>query len=218
MPEYTPYPRTKGHSGIYEIHCIPTGKSYIGSAQCLRHRRTDHLHLLRHNKHHSVHLQRAWNLYGADAFEFRVLELCSIDQLMERERFYIETVRPELNIAIDPTAPMKGRKKTAESVEKGAAKLRGRKNTAEHNRRISEAHKGKKTSEAHKESIRQTFEQKGTVKGANNPRAKLTTEQVVEIRNLHASGISGPKLAEMYKTSHSLIYAIVHHKAWKDIP
>ncbi len=55
----------------------------------MKQRLNDHRSSLRRNDHKNVHLQRAWNKYGEENFEFEVLETCVIDELDERESFYI---------------------------------------------------------------------------------------------------------------------------------
>jgi hypothetical protein len=39
-------------------------------------------------------MQHAWTKYGADAFVFTVIETCAPAQLIEREQFYLDTLRP----------------------------------------------------------------------------------------------------------------------------
>lgn len=36
--------------------------------------------------------------YGYDNFTFQILEYCPIQDLMEREQYYLDTVQPEYNI------------------------------------------------------------------------------------------------------------------------
>ena len=48
-------------SGVYMIKNIINGKVYIGSAVHLCDRLSKHFHDLTNNKHHSMHLQNAWN-------------------------------------------------------------------------------------------------------------------------------------------------------------
>lgn len=75
--------------GVYEIVNIKNHKRYIGeSIHCLM-RWGQHRNNLRKNKHPNCHLQRAWNIYGENSFEFHVLEICNIDFLTEREIFWI---------------------------------------------------------------------------------------------------------------------------------
>lgn len=76
-------------SGIYAIVHTPTKRRYVGSAVFIERRTQWHKTILRRNKHHSIALQRAWNKYGENAFEFLILEICSIDMLICREQYYI---------------------------------------------------------------------------------------------------------------------------------
>jgi group I intron endonuclease len=77
-------------SGIYEIRNLRNGKRYVGSAVRLMQRWAAHRSLLKKGTHHSDHLQKSWNLYGSESFEFSVLEYCRRDSLIEREQFHID--------------------------------------------------------------------------------------------------------------------------------
>lgn len=46
-------------------------------------------------------------------------------------------------------------------------------------------------------------------RGMKKPNAKLTPEQISEIRRLHATGIAGTSIAKLYKTAKSTIYHII---------
>lgn len=81
---------------IYNIKNTVNGKLYIGSSSQYTFRRRGHLSLLRRNKHHSIHLQNAWNKYGADSFEFSVIEcILTTDRtyLIEREQYWMDTLQ-----------------------------------------------------------------------------------------------------------------------------
>ena len=81
-------------SGVYCFRNRTNGKRYVGSAAgSLTARRTNHLALLRNGKHHSIHFQRAWNKYGENAFEFKVLERCSPRLCVEREQYWLDFFR-----------------------------------------------------------------------------------------------------------------------------
>lgn len=87
-------------SGIYKIVNTVNAKQYIGSAVDFYGRWKTHLSSLRKNKHHSIVLQRAWNKYGEENFSFQFIE--SVDdktKLLDREQYYINTLKPEYNIA-----------------------------------------------------------------------------------------------------------------------
>lgn len=76
--------------GIYKIENKITNKMYIGSSKNISVRFIHHKSLLENNKHHSLHLQRAWNKYGKENFEFSIIEECSIKILLEREQYYLD--------------------------------------------------------------------------------------------------------------------------------
>jgi group I intron endonuclease len=89
-------------SGVYEIRHIPTGRRYIGSAVHYGKRKKLHLTQLRHGKHHNRYLQNAWNKYGEDQFEFRLLLVCDAAMVLDYEQRCMDGLSPEFNIA--PTA------------------------------------------------------------------------------------------------------------------
>ena len=62
--------------GIYFIMCIINKKMYIGSAINIDSRLKRHYNDLNKNKHHSIHLQRAYKKYGSNNFIDGILEIC----------------------------------------------------------------------------------------------------------------------------------------------
>jgi group I intron endonuclease len=58
---------------IYEIKNKSNDWRYIGCSKNYKKRWNEHQNDLNENKHHNVHLQRAWNKYGENEFEFNVL-------------------------------------------------------------------------------------------------------------------------------------------------
>lgn len=83
--------------GIYRIKNSINNKIYIGSTKNIEARWAKHRALLRHNKHQNAHLQNAWNKYGENAFIFEVIEECKIEDLINREQFFIDNLNPEYN-------------------------------------------------------------------------------------------------------------------------
>jgi hypothetical protein len=73
--------------------------------------------------------------------------------------------------------------------------------------------------ERRNEKIRQFHrENPGVFKGTNNPRAKLTEDDVREIRRTFAAGeLSSPKLAAKYGVSKPVILSVVHRKTWAHV-
>jgi hypothetical protein len=84
------FPDIPTSSGIYQIRCSQNGKIYVGSAVNLRARWDLHRRSLIMNQHFNPHLQAAWNLYGAESFEFSVLQYVEETQLLIIEQRWIE--------------------------------------------------------------------------------------------------------------------------------
>lgn len=86
-----------GVPGIYFIHCESNGRVYIGSAIDIRNRFYKHRLSLNKGSHHSIHLQRAHDKYGASSFMFGVIELIDREHLITREQFFIDNFVPKFN-------------------------------------------------------------------------------------------------------------------------
>ena len=131
-------------SGIYLIVNTVNGKVYVGQAVDIQRRWRRHKTDLRGGYHTNKRLQRAWNKYSEGTFEFRVLELCSVEQLDLREQFYLNyymTERCCYNIAKDVRASSRGIQHTEESKLKMSISAKHR--SVEHRRRLSEANKNR---------------------------------------------------------------------------
>lgn len=77
-------------TGIYQIKNIINEKVYVGSTRAsFKKRAHGHSYLLNKNIHHSQHLQKSFNEYGTDNFEFSVLEVCSSINIEEKEQYWI---------------------------------------------------------------------------------------------------------------------------------
>lgn len=77
-------------SGVYKIECVENGKVYIGSSIELSKRIYHHKCQLNAGKHHSRHLQNAWNRYGADAFNISVIVRCQPQDCLKQEQRLID--------------------------------------------------------------------------------------------------------------------------------
>lgn len=76
-------------SGIYCILNLVNNKRYIGKSVNIYNRWTTEKSGLRNKYFHNVHLQRAWDKYGESAFDFYILEKCSVELLADREQYWI---------------------------------------------------------------------------------------------------------------------------------
>lgn len=85
-------------AGVYAIKNSVDGRTYIGSSKDLVHRRCHHFWQLSKGIHHNSFLQRAYDKYGLDAFSFVVLEYCFVESLLDREQFYLDSIKDIYNI------------------------------------------------------------------------------------------------------------------------
>lgn len=68
---------------IYKIINLVNDKFYVGSTTNKKVRFREHRKQLRGNRHHCKHLQAAWNKYGEEKFDFRVVEEVSEGQSLQ---------------------------------------------------------------------------------------------------------------------------------------
>lgn len=120
------------NSGIYILYNIFTGRKYIGSSRNLRHRKSSHFSGMRTGSHENYKILREVNQYGVDGFRWEVLETCEIDKLMEREQWWLDNLKPELNIAlIADNHSCTETEVRKQSRREQAEKVRGRKQSQE---------------------------------------------------------------------------------------
>lgn len=82
---------------IYAITNIKNGKRYIGSTTDFFQRKFEHLKWLKGNYHHSIVLQRAFNKYSLDCFEFSIIEIVkNCNDLIDLEQKHIN-IKSEYN-------------------------------------------------------------------------------------------------------------------------
>lgn len=77
----------------YVIYCIENkinGKKYIGKATSFKGRKAYHMSKLRNGIHDNDYLQKSYNLHGEENFIIYVVEECNMEDLSEREIFYIK--------------------------------------------------------------------------------------------------------------------------------
>ena len=114
---------------IYQIKNIVNNKIYIGSTiRATYIRKYEHFSELRNNKHCNNHLQKAWNKYGEDKFEFSILEtfifpdtyssIIKVEYLTSREFYLINLLSANYNIKKDITIGNTGYKHSEETKRK----------------------------------------------------------------------------------------------------
>ena len=78
-------------SGIYRIYCKSEDKSYIGKSINIEERWKNHLNELKKGNHINNKLQKVFNKYGKDDFEFSILkEVDDYYEITYYESYYAE--------------------------------------------------------------------------------------------------------------------------------
>ena len=83
--------------GIYGIKNIINNKIYIGSSIHIQKRISEHKRKLRKNQHCNEFLQRSFNKYGTENFNFFMIEECFPESLINKENFYINKFKSDNN-------------------------------------------------------------------------------------------------------------------------
>jgi hypothetical protein len=85
-------------TGIYKITNLLNGKCYVGSSIEIGRRWKQHIGMCLSTSRYSQYpLYRAFMKYGTDNFDFEVLEECEPEELINKERYYYNLLRPEYN-------------------------------------------------------------------------------------------------------------------------
>lgn len=71
------------------IKNIENYKTYVGQSADIDGRFRRHISALSNGTHANKYLQKDWDRYGANAFQFSILEECAIDDLNDKEKYYI---------------------------------------------------------------------------------------------------------------------------------
>ena len=125
-------------SGIYRWVNNISKNTYVGSAINLSKRLNRYYHKSELTKKNARPINQALLKYGHSNFSLEILEYCSKDNLLERENYYLDTLKPEYNI-LKYAYSMLGYKHTASSIEK----LKSKKISVEHKLLLSLTHKNK---------------------------------------------------------------------------
>ena len=76
--------------GIYKIHNLINNKIYIGQSKDILSRFKQHQADYKKEKQSTKLLYKAMRKYGVENFTFEIVEECSIEELDEKEAYYIE--------------------------------------------------------------------------------------------------------------------------------
>lgn len=149
--------------GIYRITNLTTGRFYIGSAVNFARRKAVHLARLRKGEHGNTRLQRDWDRYGPDAFEFKPIVICAREHLLEYEQRLIdglEAVTRGYNMLPTAGSALGFRHSDEHRASlKGNQHARGLRHSAETREHLSQVMRGNRygagwaMSEAHRQAV-----------------------------------------------------------------
>lgn len=115
--------------GIYMIQNKVNGKVYVGQSVNIEERWRNHKCLLKGNYHENTHLQRSWNKYGEDKFEFTIICECDESQLNTMEIDYISKLRTyDDKVGYNKTFGGEGGRPTEETKKKISDAKKGENN------------------------------------------------------------------------------------------
>lgn len=209
--------------GIYGIYNTENNKIYIGKTGMNFGDRWDsHRSLLRNNKHDNPYLQHAWNKYGEESFEFIIVEECTVDELDDKEKYWIKYYKEQglsYNIldggdGFNNLGTHLSEETKRKIGEKNRINSLGKKHSEETKRKMSEAHKGYKPTT---EAIAKTAEASKKAMQANPPLAKLTPDDVREVRRLNDKGVKSKDIAKQFNVSYQCIRDIILGKRWSHV-
>jgi len=135
-------------TGVYLIRNTVNQKYYVGSTERSFGSRFRG-HITRSKKQESnPKFQSSWNKYGANAFQFEILEICETKDCISYEQAWMKSLNPILNIA-QIAGNTRGYKHTEEYKKRSSESrmgkpsgAKGKKRTEETRKRLSEAHQG----------------------------------------------------------------------------
>ncbi len=229
--------------GIYRITNKNNGKSYIGKTGTNFGDRWDcHRAQLNGGYHDNPHLQRAWNKYGADAFEFAIVQVVDdISQLAELEMKYIAEYRAvgkSYNLHDGGDGGYNLGKHLSDETkrligEKNRVHMTGRKHSEATKQKMSESHNkryggwseeerakwGKLTSQKASgyhwsDDARERFAQKQRISPNG---ARFTPDDIRRMRKMREDGARLIDIADEFGTSPAYVSSVVHRRRWKEI-
>ena len=83
-------------------------KSYIGSSVDLKRRFLEYFNIKRLLRYSSMAINKALLKYGYSQFSLSILEYCEVDELMIKEKYYLNLLSPKYNILKEPGSPSRG--------------------------------------------------------------------------------------------------------------
>lgn len=195
--------------GIYGIRNRIDNKLYVGQSININNRFIRHRYQLNKGVHKNIHLQRAWNKYGSDVFEFKLLIECDVENLDIMEEKTANKISNDdlYNITNDFTSrsgeknPFFGKTHTDESKQKMSEWKK------KHYIGKANPNFGGKNREALQKLMR----------GSKNCNAKLSEKDVKEIKLRLLEGEKHQQIADDFDISRTVVTRINNGARWGHI-
>lgn len=107
----------KNKSGVYKITNLVNNKIYVGSSTNLSRRFACYYSFMFIDRRKSSLICRAMLKYGYSNFRLEILEYCPVENILEREQYYLDLLKPEYNILTTAGSSL-GYKHTEEAISK----------------------------------------------------------------------------------------------------
>lgn len=208
------------NSGIYKLYFEDSCKFYIGSSKNISKRFNEHKNRIIQNKHSNKYLQNLCLKLGVDKLKYKILANCPSEYLLKMEQWFINNLKPELNLAEIVGRPPANRKrgyKMSEKAKQNISKARtGQKidrsnyvHSEETLNKISQSLKGRIITEEWKQKMREA-------KAKGGKYSKLTVEQVKEIKSLVRTK-TDKEISQLFNCSRATVNQIKNNKIWKEV-
>lgn len=206
--------------GIYKLYFENDSRFYIGSTNDLQERLQAHTRAVNKQKHFNIYFQRLCLKLGIENLKYEILAKCPQEYLLKMEQWFVDKLKPELNLAEIVGRPPSNRKrgyKMSEEAKLNISKARtGQKvdrsnytHSQETLDKISKALTGRIVSDETKQKMKES-------KANGGKYSKFTVEQVAEIKSLVGSK-TDKEIAELFSCSRAIINQIKNNKIWKEV-
>lgn len=219
--------------GIYKIVKKENGKTYVGQSNNIERRFSEH----RYKK--EIPIDLAIQKYGADAFDFEVIEECLLEELNEREVYWIATLNTFKGFgynAHEGGNSSQGEKNSNAKVsEDDVCMIRQAYNKRLRRRDVYKLVEDKISfhtfaaiwdgsswphimPEVYTEENKQYYMREATI-GALSPKATLTSEEVLLVRQRYVNE-TAKEIYEDYKDrmGYQTLQQILWGRTYKDVP
>ena len=202
-------------SGVYRLLNIITGECYVGSSTNLGNRLAVHRYRMQNRIHANRNVQAAFDEHGINAFSFEVLKLVTDKtQLIAYEQHYIDQLMPAYNLA-PKAGTCLGVKFSQQSRDRISARVSGEGNYW-FGKKLPCAGASSKP-EARAKLSRKMTGDGNPMFGVTPSHAKLTDDQVRDIRASISDGESLKALAERYGVSKGAVAHIKQGRSYQRV-